>query len=456
MKKLYVLLFVVLAYTQINAQCWRSVNAGGSNRTLAIRTDGSLWAWGHNGYGQLGDDTTITKNKPTQIGTATDWQTVAIGLYHSVALKTDGTLWTWGLNQWGQLGDNTTIDKHTPTQIGIATDWRFIATGTYHTLALKTDGTLWAWGANFDGRLGDGTNIDKYTPTQIGTGTWQSIAAGISHSAAIKTGGTLWTWGGNFQGQLGDGTKVDKNAPIQIGTDANWRFIATSGYHNAAIRTDGILWSWGQNSFGQLGDNTLTDRLAPIQIGTATDWQSVSTGVSHSVALKNNGTFWAWGRNNEGQYGNGGFGFNKFVPTQVGTATDWQSISAGVDHTAFLKTDGTLWTSGSNFQGQIGNGTNTNVNIPTQVSCVALGTEEFAAKNKPFSIYPNPAKETLYLLNTTNKSIDKIVVSDLTGKKVLEQNGNSSQVNTQELRQGMYLLQVFSEGKSYMDKFIKE
>ncbi|MCI5195002.1 MAG: hypothetical protein D3919_01975, partial [Candidatus Electrothrix sp. AW5] len=122
--------------------------AAGANHTVIIKDDGSLWAWGTNGHGQLGDGTTINKNSPVQIGTDIDWQAVAAGYYHTVALKTDGSLWAWGTNGHGELGDGTTSQRNSPVHIGTDTDWQAVAAGYYHTVALKTDGTLWAWGYN--------------------------------------------------------------------------------------------------------------------------------------------------------------------------------------------------------------------------------------------------------------------------------------------------------------------
>ena len=196
--------------------CWQSISAG-YKYSLALKTDGTLWAWGHNGFGQIGDGTNINKNAPIQIGNATNWQSISAGNFFSLALKTDGTLWAWGRNLWGQLGDGTNTDKNSPTQIGVDTDWQSIIAGDNHSLALKTDGTLWAWGLNFYGQFGDGTNTSSNTPTQIGSSNdWQSISGGNIYSLALKTDGSLWAWGSNEFGELGDGTNIDKNIPIYI------------------------------------------------------------------------------------------------------------------------------------------------------------------------------------------------------------------------------------------------
>ncbi len=353
--------------TQIGtANDWKSISVG-NEHTIAIKTNGTLWAWGNNGKGQLGDGTTTYTFTPNQIGTATNWKSTSAGNLHTIAIKTDGTLWAWGDNYYGQLGDGTNTDKNTPTQIGTANNWQSISAGYEYTIAIKTDGTLWAWGNNGNGQLGDGTNTDKNTPTQIGSSNnWQSISAGFFHTIAIKTDGTLWAWGYNWYGQLGDGTTTTKYTPTQIGSSNNWKSTSAGSNHTIALKTDGTLWAWGGNGSGQLGDGTTTNKTTPTQISTAINWQSISAGGGHTIAIKTDGTLWAWGSNHSGQLGDGTDGMQK-SPTPIGTATNWQSISAGDGHTIALKTDGTLWAWGSNWVGQLGDGTTTNKSIPTQI-----------------------------------------------------------------------------------------
>jgi hypothetical protein len=171
-----------------------------------------LWAWGNNFYGQLGDGTNTDKSVPTRIGTATDWQSIsASGSSHSVAIKTDGSLWAWGNNFSGQLGDGTNTNKSVPTRIGSDNDWLSIKCGS-RIIAIKTDGSLWAWGSNASGQLGDGTTTPKNSPIRIGQESkWQIIAGDGSHTLSIKSDGSLWAWGSNQIGQLGDGLVVYPN-----------------------------------------------------------------------------------------------------------------------------------------------------------------------------------------------------------------------------------------------------
>lgn len=194
-----------------------AVAAGGAH-TLGLKRDGTLWAWGWNEFGQLGDGTTTFRLTPAQVGSE-HWMAAAAGDLHTVALRSDGTLWAWGLNDDGQLGDGTTTQRLTPVQVGTETDWASIAAGTMsgHTVALKADGTLWAWGRNDHGQLGDGTTTQRLTPARAATVLrWTGAAVGGDHTVAVSSDGTLWTWGWDAIGQLGDGISLDQPFPEPI------------------------------------------------------------------------------------------------------------------------------------------------------------------------------------------------------------------------------------------------
>ncbi|MFH1227954.1 MAG: hypothetical protein V1701_08635 [Planctomycetota bacterium] len=357
---------------------WQKVATSGSH-TVALKTDGTLWTWGGNPNGQLGDGTFDSKNVPTQIS-GTNWSAVAVGGRHTVALKTDGTLWAWGGNHDGELGDGTTKYKNVPTQI-TGTNWSAIAAGYYYTIALKSDGTLWTWGENDFGQLGDGTTAGKNVPTQISGTNWSAIAAGNAHTVALKTDGTLWAWGNGNDGQLGNGEHripalyiiEYRTRPIQI-AGTNWSAVAAGTFHTVALKQDGTLWTWGENYDGQLGNGTTGDNKArPTQIA-GTNWSAIAAGDAHTVALKTDGTLWTWGSNNAGQLGDENnpippllFSHNANArPTQI-AGTNWSAIAAGLSHTVALKQDGTLWAWGRNDYGQLCDGTTTDRNTPTQV-----------------------------------------------------------------------------------------
>ena len=212
----------------------------------------------------------------------TTWIAVAAGLYHTAAIKADGSLWGWGNNGYGQLGDGTASTRNVPVQEAThATTWIAVAAGAYHTVAVKADGTLWAWGYNYYGQLGTGSSDSSQhsTPVQItsaGNG-WVSVAA-VYHTVAVKSDGTLWAWGYNYYGQLGVNDNIQKNSPQPIGTDKTWISVAGGLYHTAAVKSDGTAWAWGYNGFGQLGDGTTIQRTGPVQIGAANHWASIAVG----------------------------------------------------------------------------------------------------------------------------------------------------------------------------------
>jgi len=270
---------------------WKQVACGWMT-TAAVKQDGTLWCWGYAGTANLGDNTTTSKSSPVQtIAFGTNWKQVATGRFHTAAIKTDGTLWNWGNNGNGQLGDNTTVSKSSPVQtITFGTNWMQVSVGYHYTTAIKADGTLWTWGWNANANFGDNTLVSKSSPVQTITGgtNWKQVSGGRGHTAAIKTDGTLWCWGYNGFGALGDNTNTNRSSPVQTITYAtNWKSVACGEYHTAAIKTDGTLWAWGRNESGQLGGNTTTDRTSPVQtILYGQNWKNVSCGRSTTFAIK--------------------------------------------------------------------------------------------------------------------------------------------------------------------------
>ncbi len=347
------------AFLSFGAGVFQKISASGYH-SLAIASNGTLWAWGTNSFGELGDGTTASRVSAEQIGVDNHWQSISAGEFHNLALKTDGTLWAWGNNSNGQLGDGTTANALSPIQIGSATDWKLVAAGAFYSLAIKTNGTLWAWGANSTGQLGDTTTAEEHSLIQIGSDTdWAFVTAGQAHSLAVKTNGTLWAWGKNNFGMLGDGTTTQTNSPEQIGADTDWNIAAAGFFHTLGLKTNGTLWAWGGNFDGQLGDGTINELDSPTQIGSATNWQIISAGQTHSVAMATDGSIWAWGFNAYGQLGNGTTN-DAHAPFQIGSETNWTGLVAGLFHTVALKSDGSVWDSGSNNGGQLANGTTDN------------------------------------------------------------------------------------------------
>lgn len=371
MKKIvHIVALLVLFAFKANAQCnnFKTVVSGSNaNHTLGIKNDGTLWAWGRNNKGQLGDGTTTNKLTPTQVGTATNWVSVAAGEEHSLGIKSDGTLWAWGDNTSGQLGNGTTTSSLVPIQIGIATNWSVISAGSNHSAAITTDKKLWTWGNNDIAQLGDGTNITRLSPNQIGTSlNWVTVSAGYYYNLAITTGRTLFSWGQNIFGQLGNGTNTVAYTPTQVGNMALWKSVSACENHSLGIWEDGRAWSWGANYNGQLGDGTTTNRNTPAQIGVGSVWANLIGGGSFSMGNTIDNELWAWGINSYGQLGLGS-STTQVLPTRIGLGTNWINASVGYSHSTAITRDGSFWAWGANYYGHLGNGTTNDKNIPTQI-----------------------------------------------------------------------------------------
>ncbi|MCA9329731.1 fibronectin type III domain-containing protein, partial [Candidatus Saccharibacteria bacterium] len=333
----------------------------------------------------------------------TNMTTVAAGYSHTLVLKNDGTVWSWGRNNVGQLGDGTTVDRILPVQVKDPTGNNFlqgitaVAGGAQHSMALKNDGTVLAWGHNSFSQLGIGSTANRSLPTVVsgpaGAGALSGIskiAAGVSSSLALKNDGTVWSWGRNFTGALGDNSTSSRSTPVQVKSPDGLGFlsgavdISVSGSSDnyardssMAVKGDGTLWSWGANSYGLLGDGTADNRLLPVQVknsdgsGYLTSVKTASIGSTMSVAVLNDGTVWSWGRGGNGQLGNGS-NLSSYLPVQVkdnaGLAiTNIQKVFIGhkgsfnvsadnIGFTLALKDDGTVWSWGVNNEGQLGHG----------------------------------------------------------------------------------------------------
>jgi len=305
---------------QVPGTTWNSTGHSRASTSFATKTDGTLWSWGGDNYGMGGTGgANEYMSSPTQIGDGTDWSqgdnNAISGHDFSLFVKTDGTMFGAGRNNQGQLGLNNKTDQSSPTQVGGEDGWSAVS-GCYNSsMALRTDGTLWSWGNGSYGKLGHNQSMSSYSsPKQVGTDTTWSIITGNGNFAAIKTDGTLWSWGFNREGQLGHntggnpGTYASVSSPKQL--PGTWQDVSTMREGAYAVTTDGKLYAWGRNQFGELGLNqfwnpTNNGISSPTQVGTDTTWQAVSAGTYTCFASKTDGSLWAWGRNI-----NGGGGFN--------------------------------------------------------------------------------------------------------------------------------------------------
>jgi len=321
---------------------WIAID-GGAYYSVALKSDGSLWAWGNNIYGQLGDGTTDDSHVPVVTGDSdndgyadTDWKAVAVGHSYTMALKSDGTLWAWGWNICGQLGDGTTTERHSPVQVGTDTDWTAIAASNgiadaIHSVALKSNGTLWAWGCNGSGQVGDGTTTSTSSPLLI-TGRTKplQVSAGYEHTVGLRSDGTVVATGDNYWHQC------------DVGSWTNIAEVSAGRRHTVGLRSDGTVVATGDNTFGQCNVNSWSNIV------------EVSAGWYHTVGLRSDGTVVATGDN----------GWNQ---CNVGSWMDIVQVSAGGRHTAGLRSDGTVVADGNNDDGE------TNVSSWTEIVKVSAG-----------------------------------------------------------------------------------
>ncbi|MCL2082641.1 MAG: hypothetical protein FWH04_05335 [Oscillospiraceae bacterium] len=354
--------------------------------TVVIWED-DLYAWGSNSNGQLGIGTTGgIKTTPVPVPTPANfgddgWEEVAIGRSHTLAVTSDGKLYAWGRNTEGQLGLGHTNPVTSPAQVvgvtGVDDDeWESVSAGNFHSIGITTDGKIYTWGSNTSGQLGRlvDANNPANKPAQVGSSAnWDSVSAGASHTVAVNSDGGLYTWGSNTSNQLGrvpvpSTSPADRPGSVSGG---DWVQVSAGGSHTAAVTGEGTLHAWGSNTYGQIGDNSTTSRAAPVTVGKLDDWESVTAGNAHTVALKSDGTLWAWGANDYRQLGY--YRANKNSekrPRNVVTSKlekgeakdsdddndksegddeepdddEWLIVSAGSNHTVAYKNSGSVWT----------------------------------------------------------------------------------------------------------------
>lgn len=349
--------------------------------TLALRDDGTLWAWGINTGGRLGLGDSVSRSTPTRVGGWSDWVSVDLGRDHALGVRADGTLWAWGSNQYGQLGTGTTIGSPTPVKMGFGTTWRSVAAGTSRSYAIRSDGTLWAWGRGW--ALGFGDNVNRTVPQRLGSESdWVAILAGPAnnpmqtdaHSFAmgVRSDGTLWGWGSLNE-------VLSRPLPGRVGTDSDWlgSDVSLSRSGGYAVKSDGTMWAWSSS-------------YNPALVTGDTDWKDVAVGGGQVLATKSDGTLWAWGSNTYGELGLGmADSTSRPSPFRVGHEENWDSVYADSvweyqlstngyhsrNSSLGTRSDGTFWGWGHNKWSQLGLGDTTSRVVPTQVFGFGAGRE---------------------------------------------------------------------------------
>src|SRR5262249_22142232 len=347
--------------------------AAGANHTVLVKPDGTVWTWGYNGTGQLGDGTQTQRATPVQVTTLVNIVAVAAGANHTLALDSSGTVWAWGYNFYGQLGDNSTTMRTSPVVVGDLPNVIAIAAGTSHSVALGADGSVWTWGRNDQGQLGnDNLAITQSNvPLLISSpGTATAIAAGRNHTLTVRTGGELWGWGANGSGQLGDTTTTTpRSSPVRAAGITGAIAAAGGNAHSVVLLSNGQVWATGDDSSGQLGDNGSTNRSTMAQVAGVPLASAMAAGLSFTSVRTQAGQEWRWGGGTPGQIGDGA-GATVRTPVKTNISGTITHHAAGDNHGIAVTSTGIVYTWGYNLFNQLGDGTTVNRLTPVAISDV--------------------------------------------------------------------------------------
>lgn len=448
-----------------------TITSGGSS-CLALHSDGSLWAWGVQ-YTNMPVNAVVSQLRPQPVPTpaaaaaGTAWTRIGAAGDHECALRSDGTLWAWGSNDAGQLGDGTRV-----AQFGAAvridapgapagTTWTAVVPVGQVTLALRSDSSLWSWGKGLDGLLGDGTTSGaRLVPAPVpvpGTAPrarWAQVAASNHHVLAVLSDGSLWAWGNNVNGQLGTAAPRGYLAvparvlePPGTGTGTRWVAVAAGNDHSLALRSDGSLWAWGENGHGQLGLGTTVRQVTPAPVPlprTAAPnrvWGQIAAGEEHSLALLSDGTLWAWGSNAAAQLGDNTAN-DQSAPVQEFTRGTWTQLAGGGQHSlALAQGSNRVYATGAiapqSNQGQLGDGTLNGALYFRACLATALPTTHPAVSDFG-QAFPNPARDWVTLAGVALGT--RVVIHNALGQQVGTAEVGTSGVDVRAFPPGIYWL----------------
>ncbi len=366
---------------------------------------------GSNALGQLGDPSVSTgRSIPAPVAVPGS-VAIASGRDHGYALDADGRVWAWGENGYGQVGDGTTTGRRTPVRLAL-TGVVGIEAGHYHGLALRADGTVWTWGYGALGQLGLGTTSNRSTPTQVpGLAGVTQIAAGRDMSYAVLSDGTVRGWGSNALGEVGDGTTIRRLSPVAVGGLSAVSELSGGRNHALARTVDGSVFGWGDNQYGQVGDGTTTRRLTPVRLAL-TNVAHVDAGAHHSIAVRADGTVSTWGRGYRGQLGLGTTS-NRLQPTTVAGIPAAVDVGDGRDQSFAITASGDVWAWGQNSNGQLGDGTTTTRTTPVHLGLHGIAVAQSGSAHTIF-LPKDPGATTTTTTSTTSTTTTTSTTSTTT------------------------------------------
>lgn len=449
--------------------------AAGASFTFAIQSNGTLWAWGDNAYGQLGDGTTTSRTAPVVVpppanaSAGSRW--VRIIAHDNPTpvwgLRSDNSLWQWGANQLQP------VQIALPLVLPSGATFTTLASSGAHALALYSDGSVFAWGSNAQGQLGTGnTAISSSTPALVATPTaaspgtyWVAIEAENNTSFGIRSDGTLWSWGGiglqnyNPMGHavLPTGCYTPELVPHPAGASAGskWVGVDAGEKHTLGLRSDGALWAWGSNSNGALGQgnglggsNTPVPIPVPSGVAAGTHWKQISAGASASQAIMTDGTLWAWGNNFSGQLGINSNNPAELSPVQEYNQEVWSQVALGAQHAVALS-KGRVYVAGNGSQGQLGLGNAPNrFYFLVRVVGLPLAAIGQSISNSAINIFPNPVKSGANITVEGISAANKVEIINSQGQTIAIASIVNAQVNIPKLAPGIYLIRIYEDSKS--------
>ncbi len=450
------IILTVLGYLAILNFTHSQSIAGGVWNTY-FYCNGNLTSVGNNSEGQLGNGTAISSDSvPNNVIGPSSVFSMA-GSYHAMFVAGDSTVWSTGQNYGGQCGNGTNATVNPPAQIAGLTGVVKVAAGESHTLILKADGTVWACGSTTNGEFGNGMITDSNVPVQCSITNVVDIAVGSYHSVFLKADGTIWTCGYNLYGQLGLGFgNTSPNAlPAQVDTITNGIAVTAGDQGTMVVTADGFVWAFGYHgSYGKFGTGGINPGYTPMK-SLITNVVDAVCGRYHSTFIKADGTAWAAGSNYYGQLGDGTTTDADSIAIQVPGLTNIVDIDLGYQHSIFLKGDGAVWVVGNNGYGQLGDGTTDPHHTPIQLSvCASSGIEDFSSSQ--LTLYPNPATENVYV-EISEETDGTIELINLNGTVIYSQKMVQQKTNLYigNLTSGIYMVRVTTKSGSAVQKLIK-